>query len=664
MALLSDEIAAELARSSPRSRTPSGSRSFSQALADPGVGSRCDGSSRSWRRSTRSSAPSPATSSSTRSACGELGIARTPAIAVLGASKDYGVRFYGAPAGYEFGSLIDAILDVSSGESGLAEETRTALATPRAGRAHPGLLDADLTVLPPGGPPGHPVRDRERRDHARTRRGHGLSRTWRAPTASRGVPKTVVGDDGVEFVGAGPEAMLLEHVRKPRAGPAASSSPEPRAVSRRGSQTLRTGREPESMLLEARSGGGRGERARRLASPARREPSPRFAASRSSIHSGVASRCGGGTQHPPHERAVYIDAFRGLMALVMVQGHVMDTLLAPAGLRPAALRLAADGPRLDGAGLPVRLGLRGRAAAALRCRCGPRLRRGAAAAVRARRRLLASTCPTSRSGRRSARSTSAERAALFACDALQVIAVTQLFVLRCRSLVGRRWTVSAGVLALAVVAADTLRVGLRLVARGCPSRSRPGSTSRPARTSRSSPSRPSCSRARSRARGSAAPRRPCATGASSAGGWACCSSVRRSPPLLRGKVDFWGASPAYVLRAARRAAAAAAPRRGRGGDRAGLGARSSRSSATRRCSSTCCTSTCSSAASSARRRSPLRTARSASPAPTLVLLAMLPVLLGAAWLWRTAKQRAPHEARLLLLFLTRRVPLRVRVRPW
>jgi hypothetical protein len=27
------------------------------------------------------------------------------------------------------------------------------------------------------------------------------------------VPKTVVGDGGVEFVGAGPEAMLLQHVQ-------------------------------------------------------------------------------------------------------------------------------------------------------------------------------------------------------------------------------------------------------------------------------------------------------------------------------------------------------------------------------------------------------------------------------------------------------------------
>lgn len=32
------------------------------------------------------------------------------------------------------------------------------------------------------------------------------------------VPKTVVGEAGVEFVGAGPEAMLLEHVRRAAEG--------------------------------------------------------------------------------------------------------------------------------------------------------------------------------------------------------------------------------------------------------------------------------------------------------------------------------------------------------------------------------------------------------------------------------------------------------------
>jgi hypothetical protein len=28
------------------------------------------------------------------------------------------------------------------------------------------------------------------------------------------VPKTVVGDDGIEFVGAGPDTMLLQHVEE------------------------------------------------------------------------------------------------------------------------------------------------------------------------------------------------------------------------------------------------------------------------------------------------------------------------------------------------------------------------------------------------------------------------------------------------------------------
>jgi alkyl hydroperoxide reductase subunit AhpF len=57
----------------------------------------------------------------------ELKIARIPAVAVLGAEKDHGIRFYGLPSGYEFGTLIDAILDVSRGDSGLAEETRAGL---------------------------------------------------------------------------------------------------------------------------------------------------------------------------------------------------------------------------------------------------------------------------------------------------------------------------------------------------------------------------------------------------------------------------------------------------------------------------------------------------------------------------------------------------------
>jgi alkyl hydroperoxide reductase subunit AhpF len=51
----------------------------------------------------------------------------TPAVAVEGA-KDYGIRFLGVPAGYEFSNLIDSIIAVSRGEAQLSEATKEALA--------------------------------------------------------------------------------------------------------------------------------------------------------------------------------------------------------------------------------------------------------------------------------------------------------------------------------------------------------------------------------------------------------------------------------------------------------------------------------------------------------------------------------------------------------
>ncbi len=55
------------------------------------------------------------------------GVDKIPAIVVEG-EKDYGVRFYGIPAGYEFTSFIEAIQAVSAGESGLAPKTKETLA--------------------------------------------------------------------------------------------------------------------------------------------------------------------------------------------------------------------------------------------------------------------------------------------------------------------------------------------------------------------------------------------------------------------------------------------------------------------------------------------------------------------------------------------------------
>jgi alkyl hydroperoxide reductase subunit AhpF len=55
------------------------------------------------------------------------GVDRVPSIVVQGA-RDYGLRFYGVPSGYEFSNLIDAIVVASTGEPALSEATRTALA--------------------------------------------------------------------------------------------------------------------------------------------------------------------------------------------------------------------------------------------------------------------------------------------------------------------------------------------------------------------------------------------------------------------------------------------------------------------------------------------------------------------------------------------------------
>ncbi len=47
---------------------------------------------------------------------GELGIDKLPAIALLGGdNRDYGVRYYGIPSGYEFSSLIHDIKAVAAG---------------------------------------------------------------------------------------------------------------------------------------------------------------------------------------------------------------------------------------------------------------------------------------------------------------------------------------------------------------------------------------------------------------------------------------------------------------------------------------------------------------------------------------------------------------------
>jgi alkyl hydroperoxide reductase subunit AhpF len=55
------------------------------------------------------------------------GVDRVPAIVVEGA-RDYGIRFFGIPMGYEFTNLIDALVVASSGRPQLSAATLERLA--------------------------------------------------------------------------------------------------------------------------------------------------------------------------------------------------------------------------------------------------------------------------------------------------------------------------------------------------------------------------------------------------------------------------------------------------------------------------------------------------------------------------------------------------------
>src|SRR5262245_39890163 len=55
------------------------------------------------------------------------GVDQVPAIVVEG-TRDYGIRFYGIPGGYEFSNLIDSMIVASTGEPALSAETKASLA--------------------------------------------------------------------------------------------------------------------------------------------------------------------------------------------------------------------------------------------------------------------------------------------------------------------------------------------------------------------------------------------------------------------------------------------------------------------------------------------------------------------------------------------------------
>lgn len=139
------------------------------------------------------------------------GVDKIPSIAVVG-EKDYGVRFYGVPAGYEFTSLLEAIKVVSAGESSLAPETREALGKLK----DPLHLQVFVTLTCPYCPMAvhlaHRMAiesDMVRADMVESAEFPHLAHRYNVFA----VPKTVV-NEKVSFEGAQPEPRFLEEVMK------------------------------------------------------------------------------------------------------------------------------------------------------------------------------------------------------------------------------------------------------------------------------------------------------------------------------------------------------------------------------------------------------------------------------------------------------------------
>ena len=58
----------------------------------------------------------------------QFGIDRIPAIVILRDGEDTRMRFLGAPAGYEFMSLVEAVIAAGTGDSSLSPDSRTLIA--------------------------------------------------------------------------------------------------------------------------------------------------------------------------------------------------------------------------------------------------------------------------------------------------------------------------------------------------------------------------------------------------------------------------------------------------------------------------------------------------------------------------------------------------------
>jgi len=139
----------------------------------------------------------------------EYGVDKVPAIIVLG-GRDHGVRFYGLPHGYEFQTLLEGIISVSTGKTDLLEETKKKLKDVK----KPVHIQVFVTLTCPYCPMVAGLaykfaveNDMVKADVVEVSEFPHLGYKY----GIMGVPKTVI-NEKTEFVGALPEDLFLEHI--------------------------------------------------------------------------------------------------------------------------------------------------------------------------------------------------------------------------------------------------------------------------------------------------------------------------------------------------------------------------------------------------------------------------------------------------------------------
>ena len=139
----------------------------------------------------------------------EYGIDKIPALAIIG-KKDYGVRIYGIPYGYELQTLKETVINVSKGKTDLSDKTKAILADVKS----PVHIQVFVTLTCPhcavAAAVAHKLAvesDMVKADVIDASEFPTLAQKY----AVIGVPKIVI-NEKVEFMGAFSEDLFAEHV--------------------------------------------------------------------------------------------------------------------------------------------------------------------------------------------------------------------------------------------------------------------------------------------------------------------------------------------------------------------------------------------------------------------------------------------------------------------